>query len=64
MCQQLGQPGGIVDVGLAAGTEGCTHIVMEAAGVYWKPVWHILSDGEFELVLANAAHVKNVFDRK
>src|SRR5438309_11912295 len=41
-------------------TEGCTHIVMEATGVYWKPVWHILSDGEFELVLANAAHVKNV----
>jgi hypothetical protein len=25
---------------------------MEATGVYWKPVWHILSDGEFELVLA------------
>jgi transposase len=45
-------------------TEGCTHIVMEATGVYWKPVWHILSDGEFELVLANAAHVKNVPGRK
>jgi transposase len=40
--------------------EGVTHIAMEATGVYWKPVWHILSDGEFELVLANAAHVKNV----
>jgi hypothetical protein len=36
-------------------TEGCTHIAMEATGVYWKPVWHILSDGEFERVLANAA---------
>jgi len=44
--------------------EGCTHIVMEATGIYWKPVWHILSDGEFELVLANAAHVKNVPGRK
>jgi transposase len=44
--------------------EGCTHIVMEATGVYWKPVWHILSDGEFELVLANAAHVKNLPGRK
>jgi transposase len=44
--------------------EGCTHVVMEATGVYWKPVWHILSDGEFELVLANAAHVKNVPGRK
>jgi len=45
-------------------TEGCTHIAMEATGIYWKPVWHILSDGEFELVLANAAHVKNVPGRK
>jgi transposase len=44
--------------------QGCTHIVMEATGVYWKPVWHILSDGEFELMLANAAHVKNVPGRK
>jgi transposase len=45
-------------------TEGCTHIAMEATGVYWKPVWHILSDGDFALVLANAAHVKNVPGRK
>src|ERR1700677_1520497 len=44
--------------------EGVTHIAMEATGVYWKPVWHILADGEFELVLANAAHVKNVPGRK
>jgi transposase len=45
-------------------SQGVTHIAMEATGVYWKPVWHILSDGEFELVLANAAHVKNVPGRK
>jgi transposase len=44
--------------------EGATHIAMEATGIYWKPVWHILSDGEFELILANAAHVKNVPGRK
>ena len=42
----------------------CTRIVMEATGVYWKPVWNILSDGDFELILANAAHVKNVPGRK
>jgi len=35
------------------------HVAMEATGVYWKPVWHVL-EGHFELVLANAAHVKNV----
>ena len=44
--------------------EGCTHVAMEATGVYWKPVWHVLSDGDFTLVLANAAHVKNVPGRK
>ena len=43
---------------------GCTHAAMEATGVYWKPVWHILSDGDFTLTLANAAHVKNVPGRK
>jgi transposase len=37
---------------------------MEATGVYWKPVWHILAAGEFKQVLANAAHVKNVPGRK
>jgi len=42
----------------------CPQIAMEATGVYWKPVWHILADGEFELVLANAAHVRNVPGRK
>ena len=40
--------------------KGCTLAAMEATSVYWKPVWHILADGELELLLANAAHVKNV----
>lgn len=40
------------------------HIAMEATGVYWKPVWHILSDGEFELILANPRHIKTVPGRK
>ena len=39
---------------------GCTHVAMEATGVYWKPVWQVLAGSGFELVLANAAHVKNV----
>ena len=42
----------------------CTHVAMEATGVYWKPVWNILSEGTFELMLANAAHIKNVPGRK
>jgi transposase len=44
--------------------QGCTHVAMEATGIYWKPVWHILSDGDATLLLANAAHVKNVPGRK
>ena len=43
---------------------GCTHVAMEATGVYWKPVWNILSEGSFELMVANAAHIKNVPGRK
>lgn len=42
---------------------GVTHAAMEATGVYWKPVWHVL-DGSVELVLANASHIKNVPGRK
>ncbi len=46
-------------------TDNCvTHAAMEATGVYWKPVWHILSGAGFELILANAGHVKNVPGRK
>ena len=44
--------------------QGCTHVAMEASGVYWKPVWNILSDGPFERMVANAAHIKNVPGRK
>jgi transposase len=42
---------------------GCTHVAMESTGVYWKPVWQVL-DGSFELVLANAMHIRNIPGRK
>ena len=41
----------------------CTHVAMEATGVYWKPVWHVL-EASFTLVLANAMHIRNVPGRK
>lgn len=44
-------------------SHGCTHVAMEATGIYWKPVWHLL-EGRFELVLANAQHIRNVPGRK
>ena len=40
-----------------------THVAMEATGVYWQTVWHILEE-DFELTLCNARHVKNVPGRK
>lgn len=56
--------GALLELSAWLAQQGITHIAMEATGVYWKPVWHVLSDGEFQLVLANAAHVKNVPGRK
>jgi transposase len=42
---------------------GVTHVAMEATGVFWKPVYYVLED-DFELLLVNARHVKNVPGRK
>jgi transposase len=42
---------------------GAEQVVMEATGVFWKPVWAILED-EFECLLVNARHVKQVPGRK
>src|SRR5258708_20750482 len=46
------------------GDKRFTHVAMEPTGVSWKPGWHILADGGFEWVLANAPHVKNMPGRK
>lgn len=39
---------------------GVTHIAMESTGIYWKPVFNILEDDAFEIILVNARHVKNI----
>jgi transposase len=48
------------------GEQGVTHVVMESTGIYWRPVFHALceADADFEVLLVNAAHVKNVPGRK
>jgi transposase len=43
--------------------EGCTHVGMEATGVYWKPVHNVL-EGHLELLVANAEHIKVLKGRK
>lgn len=41
----------------------CTHVAMESTGVYWKPIYNVL-EGSFEVLLVNAAHIKQVPGRK
>ena len=42
---------------------GCTHIAMESTSSYWRPVYNLL-EGHFELIVANAYHIKTVPGRK
>ena len=42
---------------------GVTAVAMESTGIYWKPIFNILED-DFDIVLANAQHIKNVPGRK
>src|SRR3954467_11214054 len=55
---------GLLALAAWLGETGCTHVAMEATGVYWRPVCHVLAEGGFDLVPANAAQVKNVPGRK
>lgn len=43
---------------------GVTHVGMESTGVYWMPVYEVLATGELDLVVGNAAHMRNVPGRK
>ena len=54
---------GLLDLADWVQADACTHVAMEATGIYWRPVWHVL-EGHADLVLANAAHIKNVPGRK
>jgi transposase len=44
--------------------ERVTQVVLEATGQYWKPVWYVLEEAGFELMLVNARHVKILPGRK
>jgi transposase len=43
--------------------EACTHVAMESTSSYWRPVYNLL-EGQFELLVANAYHIKTVPGRK
>ena len=42
---------------------GVTHVAMESTGEYWKPIYNILEEN-FEVLLVNARHIKQVPGRK
>jgi len=42
---------------------GCTHVAMESTGVYWKPLYNLL-EGQVEVLVVNAQHIKAVPGRK
>jgi transposase len=44
-------------------SEGCSHVGMESTGVLWRPIYDRLAVS-FELVLVNAAHMRQVPGRK
>lgn len=54
---------GLLELADWLAAHGVTAVAMEATGVYWKPVWHIL-EGQATLILANAQHVRHVPGRK
>jgi transposase len=62
-CTMAATSRGLLELAEWLARHGCTHVAMEATGVYWKPVWHVLEAG-FTLVLANAMHIRNVPGRK
>lgn len=43
--------------------KGCTHLAMESTGVYWKCIYNLL-EGDFEILVVNAHHLKTVPGRK
>src|SRR6266545_2596659 len=53
----------LLELGDWLAAAACTHVAMESTGVYWKPIYNLL-EGNFELLLVNARHIKQVPGRK
>ncbi len=53
----------LLELGDWLAEHGVTHVAMESTGVYWKPIWNLL-EGQFQILLVNAQHIKQVPGRK
>jgi transposase len=54
-----GFTGSLIDLSDWCKSEKVSHIAMESTGIYWKPLFNILEE-DFEIILVNARHIKNV----
>jgi transposase len=53
----------LLELGDWMAEKGVTHVALESTGVYWHAVWNLL-EGNMELLLVNAQHIKQVPGRK
>jgi len=54
----------LIELGDWLKSKGCTHVVMESTASYWKPICNLLELEEFEVMVVDAKHIKNVPGRK
>lgn len=43
---------------------GCTHVAMESTASFWEPIYNLLESADFQVLVVNAKHMKNVPGRK
>lgn len=55
---------GILELQRWLRSKQCSHVAMEATGVYWKPIYNLLELDDIKLLVVNAHHIKNVPGRK
>jgi len=56
--------GDLVELADWLAAKGVTHVAMESTGVYWQPVYNLLEQLSFTLLVVNAHHIKTVPGRK
>ncbi len=54
----------LLDLSAWLDEHACTHVAMEATGIYWRPVWQVLDADAPHPDPGQCRHVKNVPGRK
>jgi transposase len=53
----------LLELGAWLAEQRVTRVAMESTGVYWKAIWNLL-EGQFQILLVNARHIRQVPGRK